>query len=336
MVLADVRERRDARDVADRPDVLGRAQPLVDLDAARRIRRPSASSPSTFGLRPVATSTRSKRRERPPASASRRPSADLDAVLLERRVDERRRLGVHAGQEPLGVLDERHLRPHAREELRQLAADRPAAEDEQRARHLRRLGRLAVRPVVEALDRRPGRRATSRWRSRAGRRAARAPSTRTSPGSATTPSPRTSAQRLRSSQSTCDESSRSATTSRQREDRRGVEPRPAVTPACARVAATSSVARSIVFVGMQAQYEHSPPTSRRSTSVSSASASSRRRAPTKCSPDDPPPRTTTFKATRGRSPAGTPWRPPPATACRRSRPCSSPRSRPASASPRPR
>ena len=39
-----------------------------------------------------------------------------------------------------------------------------------------------------------------------------------------------------------------------------------IAPSVRCVAAKSSGARTIVFVGMQAQYEHSPPTRRRSTS----------------------------------------------------------------------
>src|SRR5438132_600106 len=80
-------------------------------------------------------------------------------------------------------------------------------------------------------------------------------------------------------------------------DDRHLRPHPCVELrelAADRPAAASSVARSIVFVGMHAKYEHSPPTRRLSTSVTSASESSRRSAPTKCSPVDPPPRTKTF------------------------------------------
>jgi hypothetical protein len=49
----------------------------------------------------------------------------------------------------------------------------------------------------------------------------------------------------------------------------------------------------MVFVGMQARYEHSPPTRERSTRVMRTSESRRRSAPTKCSPVEPPPTTTT-------------------------------------------
>ena len=45
-------------------------------------------------------------------------------------LDERRRVRVDAREQPVGRLDERHLRADAREELRELAADRAAAEHE--------------------------------------------------------------------------------------------------------------------------------------------------------------------------------------------------------------
>ena len=45
MVLADVRERRDPGDVAERPDVLRRAHPLVDLDPAARDLEPERLEP---------------------------------------------------------------------------------------------------------------------------------------------------------------------------------------------------------------------------------------------------------------------------------------------------
>ena len=45
VVLADVRELRDPGHVADRPDVLGGAQPAVDRDPARRDRQPEPVEP---------------------------------------------------------------------------------------------------------------------------------------------------------------------------------------------------------------------------------------------------------------------------------------------------
>ncbi len=79
------------------------------------------------------------------------------------------------------------------------------------------------------------------------------PSTRTRPGSATTASPRTSSQRWPSSHSTCEESSRSATTSRQARTAGTSSSAGVPIPGVRRVAATSSGPRSIVFVGMHAQ-----------------------------------------------------------------------------------
>src|SRR6185503_4008763 len=64
-------------------------------------------------------------------------------------------------------------------------------------------------------------------------------------------------------------------------------------PGTLRAAATASSGRSIPLVGMHAKYEHSPPTSSRSTSVIRASGSSSRRADTQASPVLPPPRITT-------------------------------------------
>ena len=63
-----------------------------------------------------------------------RAHPDLHAVLPERSLDERRRVCVDEGQKAFRRLDERHLRADPGEELGQLAADRPAAEHEQRRR----------------------------------------------------------------------------------------------------------------------------------------------------------------------------------------------------------
>ena len=56
-------------------------------------------------------------------------------------------------------------------------------------------------------------------------------------------------------------------------------------------ACVASPGRSSVLDGMQAQYEHSPPTSSRSTSATRRPPSAR--APAQCSPGDPPPMTIT-------------------------------------------
>ena len=61
--------------------------------------------------------------------------------------------------------------------------------------------------------------------------------------------------------------------------------------AAARAACTASPGRSSVFDGMQAQYEHSPPTSSRSTSATRRPPSAI--AAAQCSPGEPPPTTIT-------------------------------------------
>ena len=83
LVLADVREERDAGDVAERPDVLRRAQPLVDLDPAlgRSCSRAARGrGPPTFGRRPVATSRRSASTIEPSASVSRMPGSTFSTA----------------------------------------------------------------------------------------------------------------------------------------------------------------------------------------------------------------------------------------------------------------
>src|SRR3569623_2106060 len=61
-----------------------------------------------------------------------------------------------------------------------------------------------------------------------------------------------------------------------------------------RASLTASPGRSSVLDGMQAQYEHSPPTSSRSTIATFSPPSERTQA--QCSPGDPPPRTITSKS----------------------------------------
>ncbi len=53
---------------------------------------------------------------------------ERDALAGEHVGDQRPRVRVVAREQPLGGVDEGHPRPHAREHLRQLAPDRPAAE----------------------------------------------------------------------------------------------------------------------------------------------------------------------------------------------------------------
>ena len=81
---------------------------------------------------------------------------------------------MDAAEQVVAALDDRHLRAHAGEELRELGADRAAAHDDEAPRNLVRARRLAVRPVldrVEPLDRRDRGPRAGRER-RAGRTAA--------------------------------------------------------------------------------------------------------------------------------------------------------------------
>ena len=61
--------------------------------------------------------------------------------------------------------------------------------------------------------------------------------------------------------------------------------------AASRAPWTASPGRSSVFDGMHAQYEHSPPTSSRSTTATRRPPSAS--APAQCSPGEPPPSTIT-------------------------------------------
>src|SRR4051794_30715715 len=61
--------------------------------------------------------------------------------------------------------------------------------------------------------------------------------------------------------------------------------------AASRAPCTASPGRNSVFDGMHAQYEHSPPTSSRSTSATRSPPSAS--APAQCSPGEPPPSTMT-------------------------------------------
>ncbi len=186
----------------------GGPQALVDLDPALRHREPERLE--ALGVR-LAARRDEQPVERAPSSPSSRTSAPSStaaawaptrssiAVVAQAVGDERGRLGVDARQDPVAALDERHPRADPREELRELAADRAAAEHGQRPGHLRRLGRLDVRPEVDRVEPRDrrDRRARSRSRSRAGRRPSSRPvDRRRGPARTTVASPRTSSQPL--------------------------------------------------------------------------------------------------------------------------------------------
>ena len=147
----------------------------------RRARRRSAGGPWRRAAgrtdSSLPSSSSSARRCRPRLALA--SSADVDAVLAQRVGDERRRVRVDAREDARVALHERHLRADALEELRELAADRAGAEHDEPRRHLARLGRVDVRPVVDVLEpvERRDRPATSPSRARACRTAARVPST---------------------------------------------------------------------------------------------------------------------------------------------------------------
>ena len=151
LVLGDVREQRDAGDVADRPDALAGAAALVDLDpaAARLDADGLEAEPSCAGAagrddehlaarlgavvedrRPLRAveARRSSRGRR--ARARRRPRADLG--------EQRRRRGRLALGEPVAALDDRHPRAEAGEELRELDRDDAAADEHDALGDLRR------------------------------------------------------------------------------------------------------------------------------------------------------------------------------------------------------
>jgi hypothetical protein len=91
-----------------------------------------------------------------------RPDAepDVDAVAPQELLDRLGVAGMLGRHQPAARLDDRHRDAEPDVDLRQLAACRPAAEDEQALRQLASEGRLAVRPdpdAVEAGQRRPAR-----------------------------------------------------------------------------------------------------------------------------------------------------------------------------------
>ena len=132
------------------------------------ISTPSASKPkpSTAARRPVATISRSPESGRAALQVHVDPGldpldlaaqVDVDALAGEHVAEERAGVGMVAREQAVGDVGQRHLRAHAAEELGQLAADRPGAEDDEALRDLADARRLAVRPVVDAvqaLDRR--------------------------------------------------------------------------------------------------------------------------------------------------------------------------------------
>ena len=180
LVLGDRRELVAPGDVAGGPDALdGGAHVLVDDDAEPVVLDPELVEVQRLDVRHAARREqdaldakltrslslhRDDRRDHVVAVATDalhvRGEHDLDAVvLLEHLLEHRGGLRVRARREPVGALDDGHTRAEAREDLRELQADGPAADDEQGLRQLGQLeGRDVVDPVdlADALDRRDG------------------------------------------------------------------------------------------------------------------------------------------------------------------------------------
>ena len=208
LVLADVREHRYAVDVAARPDA------LAPREGARRPRSPAPTTrssrfskpkPLTFGAPPVATSSRSASSTGPSSSTTRNPCSILRS-LSRRRAEaplpprfeplwsSAPASGSSRGKSRSATVGENVTsRAQPAEQLRELAADRPRAEDDDALRHLAGGGGLAVRPVLglRKAGHRRDRTEPSRSRSRASSYSSSRSSTSMQPGAATTPSPRT-------------------------------------------------------------------------------------------------------------------------------------------------
>ena len=172
LVLADVGQRPDAGDVADRPQALARAQMCVDRDApavgfdADRLqpepldtRAPAGGHEQSIAAQ-LATVVELQDVVLALATAPRRLHAEheLDPVAAQRlaeRLAQRRGL---AREHVLGPLDKRHLATEATHDLRQLDAGGSAAEHEQPPRDGLHAGRLACAPdafeLAQARDRR--------------------------------------------------------------------------------------------------------------------------------------------------------------------------------------
>ena len=217
---------------------------------------------------------------------------ELDPVAaqhLAERLAERRGL---AREHVRGALDERDLAAEAAHGLRQLDADRAAAEHEQPPRDGLHAGRLAVRPdaveLAQARDRRHERLGAVREHDVLGGVADAVDLDRADAGE-----PAAAAQQV---DAVVGEPALLAGVGvvRDHEVAPGERRRRRRPPRCAAAsfaACAASPGRSSVFDGMHAQYEHSPPTSSRSTSATRRPPSAS--APAQCSPGEPPPSTIT-------------------------------------------
>ena len=161
LVLAHVGERPDAGRVADRPQPVRDAHPVVHrdplsrglhADACRgrgRRRAHGARSPRAAGRRAARRGRRTRRtysspsRRTPVACSPKWSSMPSAGERVAERVAERLRL---ARQEVVHALDQRHRRAQAVHGLRHLHSHRAATQHEQPARDLGEPRDLAVRP----------------------------------------------------------------------------------------------------------------------------------------------------------------------------------------------
>ncbi len=272
----------------------------VDLDAAAARLDADASRgpiPSTRGRRPVATSRRSPRSSvavRRARARTRRPSRRAAGASWPRWSSMPSAASASPSASPsacgsrgehvLGALDDRHRAPHAGERLAQLDADRARRRGRSAGAAPRfSAGRLAVRPdaveLAQPRDRRD-------HRVRAGgdddvaRRCSVLSPTATRPGPASRPAPRITSMPALSAH--FDLAGVVVVADHEvapGEGRGGVDVAASTAsraPGASRAACSASPGRSSVFDGMQAQYEHSPPSSSRSTIATRSPPSARR------------------------------------------------------------
>ena len=77
---------------------------------------------------------------------------ERDALALQHLAKDGTCLGLFHSEHAVHALDDRHLDPEAREDLRELDPDRAASKDDQRFWELLDLDRLAVGPVAHAVQ----------------------------------------------------------------------------------------------------------------------------------------------------------------------------------------
>ena len=283
LVLADVGQRPDAGDVADRPQPLARPQVLVDLDAVRvdldadRLQADSLDprAPPRAHQQLVAAQLACRRRT-PARSPRRRAARRLACWPSLSSIPSWRSASLSASPSGAGSRGSTRSAPSTitasppsrRTTWASLDARRPAAQHQQAPRDGLHAGRLPgaphARPARQPRDRaaRTGpRRSPPRHAPRcAGRRP---PPPRPVPASR--PVPRSRSMPWSASQRSCPASDQ-FDTMKSRQASAACTSTCALAPA-SRAPCTASPGRSSVLDGMHAQYEHSPPTSSRSTTA---------------------------------------------------------------------